>query len=63
MLLDRPVVGFAQRQNPDGTVDVICLRCFDTVASVASMAAQRPAEGLKTEHVCRPFGSVRCSAA
>jgi hypothetical protein len=60
MLLDSPSVGFAQRQNPDGSVDVICLRCFDTVASITD---QRATEDFKTEHACQPFRSLQYSAA
>lgn len=60
MLLDIPTVGFAQRQNPDGSVDVICLRCFDTVASRAD---QNPNQTFETEHGCQPFSSFEYSAA
>jgi hypothetical protein len=42
---------FAHRSNPDGTVDAICVQCFQTIAKV-SVKAELPK--LEQEHICAP---------
>jgi hypothetical protein len=43
--------GFRYRENPDGTFDSICVRCFRTVGSATWEGLLRFAE---EQHVCRP---------
>jgi len=42
---------FAHRQNPDGTYDSICSRCFQTIATVRDEDALQRIEG---RHNCDP---------
>ena len=42
---------FARRYNPNGTVDSICPRCFQTIATVKDEAEFSRFE---QEHVCDP---------
>ena len=42
---------FAHRSNSDGTVDTICIRCFQTVATVSDEAELAKIE---QEHICDP---------
>jgi len=42
---------FARRSNPDGTVDSICSRCFQTPASVSD---ETELPKLEQEHTCAP---------
>jgi hypothetical protein len=42
---------FAHRNNPDGTCDTICSRCFQTVATVRD-EAEFPK--IESQHVCDP---------
>jgi hypothetical protein len=42
---------FSLRQNTDGTVDSICLKCFMTVSNAESEADQAR---LEENHICTP---------
>ena len=44
-------IGFVLRENPDLTIDLICLRCFMTVASVN---AESDLSALELSHHCDP---------
>ena len=44
-------VGFARRENPDDTIDLICKRCFQTVVTTKNELALIRAE---QEHCCDP---------
>ena len=49
---------FAHRNNPDGTCDTICSRCFQTIATVRD-EAELPR--IESQHVCDPtsLGKIR----
>jgi hypothetical protein len=52
-MTDQPEVGFAHRQNADGTIDSICYRCFRTVATTHDEASLYPSE---VTHICAEDG-------
>lgn len=47
---------FAHRSNPDGTVDTICIRCFQTVATVFD---DTELPRLEQDHRCDPEIAAR----
>jgi hypothetical protein len=48
---EKPLPSFPHRQNPDGSFDSICLRCFATVATAMDVGKLRSYDKL---HVCDP---------
>ena len=50
-MISSPSPGFAIRQNPDGSLDAICLTCFVT-AGTAMSESELPA--IERNHQCDP---------
>jgi len=46
-------ISFARRKNEDSTIDTICMRCYQTVASAANETTLENAEQI---HICDPNG-------
>lgn len=49
-----PAAGFARRENPDHTIDLICKHCFQTVVNTRNELDLIRAE---QEHCCDPLFS------
>ncbi len=43
---------YAQRVNPDSTIDVICLSCFRTIATVNR---KTDVAAIEAKHTCAPL--------
>jgi hypothetical protein len=48
-----PLVSFARRQNHDSSIDSICTKCYQTIASKSSAHDLDPME---QSHMCDPNG-------
>lgn len=46
---------FVRRTNPDSTIDLICTRCFRTVATVAKEKDVARFAEAKRRHLCGPL--------
>ncbi len=46
---------YAQRVNPDSTIDLICLSCFRTVATVNP---ETDVAAIKAKHTCEPLEPI-----
>ena len=51
---------FARRRNWDSSIDSICKKCFQTIASVAiaSVACEDQLAAREQAHVCAPIGQI-----
>ena len=47
-----PSPQFAHRDNPDGSRDSICLKCFRTVTNNQQTNSEKELEAMEAEHVC-----------
>jgi hypothetical protein len=47
------LVSFARRQNHDSSIDSICTKCYQTIASAESLSGLATAE---QSHLCDPNG-------
>lgn len=44
---------FVRRENPDSTTDVICLKCFQTIAK--KLTGEAGLTDIEPEHKCHPL--------
>jgi len=53
-------VSFSRRQNDDSTIDSICTRCYQTVAS-GDRSTELGLVSAEQNHVCNPHGEFNYS--